>query len=209
MLLVITKLLSTTLLTTNLPIQSNVIKTIPLLLIRIYRHETVLFTYPVQSSNPRTTVPPLQLNAFLLPDTGLPPVVTLMLYLTETLYRYCSTKTTFITKYMTSNMIFLQILILQWCYIPNFALVPLMHCLQDSLSLASVFEASVPSNMMPSSLTPSSHLLLSFPTLLFLWIICCRTSFAIRCSTIFIIYPAHCNCLNLINAVTFISSFKS
>jgi hypothetical protein len=45
MLPVINKLLSTTTLTTNLSIYSTVIKRIPLLLIRIYRHETVLFRY--------------------------------------------------------------------------------------------------------------------------------------------------------------------
>ena len=92
-----------------------------------------------------------------------------------------------LTKHMTSNMIFLPILLLQCCYSPNFALAPSMHCLQHSLSLVLVFEACVPSNMMPSSLTPSSHLSLGFPTLLLLWIICCSTSFAIICSTIPII----------------------
>ena len=110
---------------------------------------------------------------------------------------------------MTSNMTFLQILFLQWCYSPNIALAPSMHCLQDFLFLALFFEACVPSNMMTSSLTPSSHLSLGFPTLLLLLIICCRTSFAIQCSIILIICPVHCNHLNLINAMTFTSTYES
>jgi hypothetical protein len=40
-----------------------------------------------------------------------------------------------------------------------------MRCLQDSLSLALVFQARVPSNTTASSLTPSSHLFLGFPIL--------------------------------------------
>ena len=162
-----------------------------------------------------------------------------------------------LTKYMTSNMNLLQNLRLQWCYSTNIPLAPSMHCLQDSLPLAAVFEVCVPSNKMPSHLTPSSQLSLGFPTLLLLWIICCSTPFATQfptipticystpfatqcptisticyntpfatqcptipticystpfatqCPTIPITHPAHCNCLNLINAVALISSYKS
>jgi hypothetical protein len=60
------------------------------------------------------------------------------------------------------------LLLLEWCYSPNRALASSVFCLQNSLSVALVFQASVPSKAMKSSLTPSSHLFLGFPTILLL-----------------------------------------
>jgi hypothetical protein len=61
------------------------------------------------------------------------------------------------SEYITNDS-----MVLQWHYIPNQALAFSMHCPQDSLSLASVFQAHVPSNMTGSSITPSSHLFQCF-----------------------------------------------
>jgi hypothetical protein len=47
-----------------------------------------------------------------------------------------------------------------------------MHCLQDSLSLALVFQAHMPSNMTASSLSPSSHRFMGFLTPLLQWSVC-------------------------------------
>jgi len=54
---------------------------------------------------------------------------------------------------------------------------------------------------MASSLTPSSHLFLEFHTLLLLWIVCCRASCSIRCSSIPNACPAHCSLPRLTNFV--------
>lgn len=82
--------------------------------------------------------------------------------------------------------------LLQWHYILNQALAFSIHCPQDSLRLVLVFQAHVASNVMGSSLTPSSHLFQCFFTLLLLWIVRCRVLVGIRCSSILITCPAHC-----------------
>jgi len=74
-------------------------------------------------------------------------------------------------------------MLLQWHYIPNQALAFSTHGHQDSLSLVSVFQAHVPSNMPGSSLTPSSHPFQCLFTLLLLWIVCCRALVGIQCSS--------------------------
>ena len=78
-----------------------------------------------------------------------------------------------------------------------------LHTLPPGISnIGLIFEACVPSNMMPSSLALSSQLSLGFPTLFLLRIICCRISFGIQYSKFLITHPAHCNCLYLINFST-------
>ena len=84
-----------------------------------------------------------------------------------------------------------------------------IHCLQNSVSLALVFRARMPSNMTASSLTPSSHRFLGISIRTLQLISYCRAFFCIRCSSILITCPAHCNILNFINSVTFISLYKS
>ena len=61
----------------------------------------------------------------------------------------------------------------------NQSLASSVRCLQDSISVAFIFQCHVPRNATASSITPSSHLLLDFPKLLLMWNICYSAWFCI------------------------------
>jgi hypothetical protein len=97
-------------------------------------------------------------------------------------------------------------LLLPWRYSPYRALASPMRCLQNCLSLAFVFHAFVPSNLIQSS-----HLFLGFPTTLLPYtsIIYCRAFLGIRSSFNRITCLSHCSLLNLINIDTLTSLYRS